>query len=138
MMVASYLEVYTVAIPTHNFTWQQGEDAVIHMVYKVDSEPVDLTGASLRMDVGPAGSAKLYTFNSSEAGPEDDIDDEAVLGADGSINIRVPRAVTLPGGPLASSVGSVLEYDVFLRIDGKQRKILKGEIFVEASKTLWN
>ena len=128
------------AIPVHNFTWQQGEDAVIKMVYKENSTPVDLTGASLRMDVGPAESGtKLYTFNTSDAAPEDDLDDEAVLGEDGSINIRVPRAVSLPGGPLAPSVSSVLEYDIFLRMaDGNQRKILKGQIFVEASKTLWN
>lgn len=126
------------AIPTHNFTWQQGEDAVISMVYKVDSAPVDLSAALLRMDVGPVGGERLYTFNSEDVVVEGDTDDEAILGADGTINIRIPRGVTLQGGALANSVGSVLEYDVFLRRGGKQSKILKGQIVVEASKTLWN
>jgi len=122
-------------VPTYNFTWQQGEDAVINLTYKVNGTPVDLTGYSLRMDVVGANQVS-YTFNTQDQDPE--TVDEVILGSDGSINIELPRSVTLPNGPLFNAVGQALEYDVFLRTPAnKQSKILKGTVTIEASKTLW-
>lgn len=139
-------------VATHNYTWQQGEDLTLSMLYKqgpVGSEiPVDLTGYSLRMDIVGADGLHRYTFNSDDI-PDPtvdevgELDNEAVLGADGSINITVPRTLTLPGGEIytditATTPNLTFQYDVFLRdTAGKQKKILKGTITVEKSVTLW-
>lgn len=130
------------SVPTHDFLWQQGEDGIIPIVYKdSNNNPVDLTGASLRMDVAAQGSnSPLYTFNSSEVDDELDPDsDEATLGgAAGTINIVVPRSVTLGTGALSSSIGSALVYDIFLRrADGTQKKLLSGTITIAPSVTKW-
>ena len=128
-------------IPQHNFTWQQGEDAVISLTYKDDSgNPIDLTGYSVRMEVAAPGSNSGYTFNTDDSDPET-VDEIVEPGSDGVILITIPRSVTLPTptpGALVGHVGSVVEYDVFLRnVSGKQKKILRGTISIEASKTLW-
>lgn len=138
----------------HNYTWAQGEDLVLSMLYKqgpVGAEvPVDLTGYKLRMDIVSAGTRR-FTFNSEAipdvdpiaAGDQPDAATEAVLGADGSINITIPRTLTLPGGELWDDINSptpvlTFDYDVFLRDpSNKQKKILKGQITVEKSVTLW-
>lgn len=142
-------------VAVHNYTWEQGEDLVLSMLYKqgpVGAEvPVDLTGYQLRMDiVTPAGERK-YTFNSDaiiDVDPttpelEGDTEEEAVLGADGSIAITIPRTLTLPGGEVYDDITATppvntFNYDVFLRDPSdKQKKILKGTITVEKSVTLW-
>lgn len=128
-----------IEIPRKDFVWQQGEDGEISLVYKAGdpAEPVDLTGYKLRMDIrASGGSTPLYTFNSDDADAE--TPDEAVLTADGEINIVIPRTVSLPAGPLASTIGQALNYDIFVRNpDGKQKKFLKGTVTIEASETLW-
>lgn len=138
-------------VAVQNWTWQEGEDLTMSLVYNegpVGSEaPVNLTGYSLRMDVVKDG-VRVFTFNSddiAEAGVDvvGPADNEATLGADGTINIVVPRSLTLPGGAVAALyVGNdeslLLNYDIFLRnTSGLQSKILRGTITVERSYTLW-
>lgn len=138
-----YNTYMTDVVPTNDLIWQQGEDLTISLVYNEGPSgaetPVDLTGYSLRMDV-VGNTGVIYTFNT------DDLDqatvDEAVLGADGSINIDVPRSLTLSGGDIfaemQSTNNSVFNYDVFLRNpQGKQYPILRGTITVVKSYTLW-
>jgi hypothetical protein len=140
-------------VTTANWTWQEGEDLVMSLVYNEGplgaETPVDLTGYQLRMDVVKDGT-RVFTFNSDDITPIDaqvDVvgpaDNEATLGADGSINIKVPRSLTLPGGAVAALfVGTdeslLLNYDAFLRATtGLQSKIIRGTITVERSYTLW-
>ena len=139
----------------HNYTWAQGEDLVLSLVYKSGPRgaevPVDLTGYSLRMDLALNDGTRIYTFNSDDIadvapetqGATPDTDLEVTLGTAGEINIVVPRSVTLPGGeafPFLDAANPVLiyNYDIFLRdtLD-KQKKILMGQISVEKSVTLW-
>ena len=140
---------------THNYTWAQGEDLEMAMVYRQGpegaEEPVDLTGYSLRMDIVTLASERRYTFNSADIADVDpvtpgsipDTTKEATLGSDGEISITVPRTLTLPSGELYADITGnppqlTFNYDVFLRNPaGKQRKILKGSIVVEKSYTLW-
>lgn len=135
-------------VPIQNYVWQQGEDLVISLVYKegqTDAEvPVDLTGYKLRMDICDS-NGPLFSFNSDDFtdGTLDNIgaaDNEAVLGVDGSINISVPRSLTLAGGAVfnAMSTTPLFNYDIFLRDpQDKQHPILRGTITVEKSYTLW-
>lgn len=140
---------------TYDYTWDQGEDLTILMVYKTNIEgtetPVDLTGYTLRMDIVTPEGARRYTFNSDTIndvdpvtpGAEPDSTEEAILGTDGSISITITRALTLPGGAIYADIAATpptltFNYDIFLRApDGKQKKILKGQINVEKSYTLW-
>lgn len=148
-------------VATHNYTWQQGEDLVLSMLYKegpVGAEvAIDLTGYALRMDIVGSDGVRRYTFNSddiAEVGVDEvgTADNEAVLGADGTINITVPRTLTLTNGELWADLTNptpnlTFQYDVFLRNVsgapggtipvGNQKKILKGSITVEKSVTLW-
>lgn len=137
-----------------NWTWQEGEDLAMSLIYNEgpdgSEQPVDLTGYQLRMDVVSAG-IRVFTFNSDDITPPDEAvdvvgpaDNEATLGADGSINIKVPRFLTLPGGavglllPAGGADSLLLNYDIFLRNpNGLQSKILRGTITVERSYTLW-
>lgn len=142
------------AAPTKNYTWGQGEDLTIDILYKegpVESAvPVDLTDYSLRMDIVEDG-IRLFTFNSEDIVPSDPAvddtgvaDNEAVLnhnGVEGAIHIVVPRHITLPDGELFPSLATnnIFDYDIFLRNDvsNTQTKILRGQITVEPSYTLW-
>lgn len=147
---------------TANFTWGQGEDLTVALIYKegpVGNEVVvDLSsGYEVRMDiVVPATKQRVYTFNTAAL---DDVDSEtpgdqpdAVVegtlgsgsGGSANINISVPRSLTLPGGAVFTLFDgnpgvSVFGYDIFLRntVSDKQVKILTGTITVEASNTLW-
>jgi hypothetical protein len=125
------------------------------MIYKqgvAGSEvPVDLTNYAVRMDIRTADTARtyVYTFNSEDITEIPSVDNtgssdnEAVLGSDGSINIVVPRSLTLPGGTVANYITAsntnALIYDIFLRnkTTNKQNKILAGSISVNRSVTLW-
>lgn len=140
---------------TFNYTWAQGEDLNIQMVYKEGPAgaevPVDLTLWSLRMDIVTLTGTRRYTFNSADiadvdpdtVGAQPDSTKESTLGTGGAISILVPRTLTLPGGALYTDISAptpqlIFNYDVFLRdAAGKQRKILKGTITVEKSYTLW-
>lgn len=143
-------------VASHNYTWEQGEDLTLLMVYKTGlpgaETPVDLTGYSLRMDIVTPDGQRRFTFNSDavtdvdpvEPGDQADPVTEAVLGTDGSISITIPRSLTLPGGEIYDDITAnppllTFNYDVFLRApDNKQRKILKGQVTVERSYTLWS
>lgn len=147
---------------TANFTWGQGEDLSVALIYKegtVGSETVvDLsTGYEVRMDiVVPATKERVYTFNTAALtdvdpitpGAQPDATVEGVLsnGSSGSANITisVPRSLTLPTGAVYVKMTdvspvTVFAYDIFLRNTGsnKQAKILTGTITVEGSNTLW-
>ncbi len=133
------------AIPTYDFVWQQGEDGTINLVYRRDGATVNLTGYKLRMDVRSEVGAALFTFNSDDIVEVPSVDatgatdNEAVLGADGSIKIVVPRSTSLNDGAFVPSIGKALPYDIFLRdTNNKQRKIMKGTITIESSQTRWN
>lgn len=127
-----------------DFEWDQGADLGISITYKIDNEPVDLTGYKARMDIAKPSSAErvasLYTFNTDD----DDVvtHDEITLYGDGLIYVEVPRSLTLDGGPIYSDLENATQvkyiYDLFLRdVAGRQRKILQGEITVLRSVTLW-
>lgn len=147
---------------TANFTWGQGEDLSVQLIYKEGPEGsetvVDLSsGYELRMDiVDPATKERVYTFNTNALSdadsvvpgdqPDSIIEGSLSSGASGTPNIviSVPRAVTLPGGAayvkmtLATPV-LVFGYDIFLRntSSDRQAKILTGMITIEGSNTLW-
>lgn len=143
------------SIPTYAFTWEQGDDLTINMVYKqgtAGSEAaVDLTNYAIRMDIRTADTTRtlVYTFNSEDITEIPSVDNtgssdnEATLGSDGTINIVVPRSLTLPGGAIANYISATstnaLIYDIFLRnkSTNKQNKILAGAITVNRSVTLW-
>lgn len=146
-----------------NFTWPQGEDLVVELIYKEGDSAetataIDLsTGYAVRMDiVVPTTKERVFTFNSQEiadvdpnmTGEQPDADLEGALsaGLNGAPNIviTVPRTLTLPGGAIyaltnGSPAVSVFNYDLFLRntVSDRQAKILQGTITVEASNTLW-
>ena len=139
--------------PTRDFTWVQGADLTLNFVYKEGDDPetatpVDLTDYQLRMDVvsQDVPPVRIVTLNSDDItdGDVDDVgsaDNEATLGADGSIAITISRALTLEGGPIYDQMQAfafTFKYDIFLRDgDGLQHPILKGSITVEPSVTLW-
>ena len=147
-------------VPELNLTWQVGEDLKLSMVYKTTSSPngLDLTGYSLRMDIGfpvegPATeSGSLVVLNSAaipdtdplKSGAQADTSDfEVTLGSQGQIEITIGRAVTLPPSRIWGKLTdnppvNIFDYDIFLRDpQGKQRKILRGQIVLENSVTLW-
>lgn len=152
---------------TQNFTWDQGADLNVQLIYKegatVDTATVvDLsTGYAVRMDiVVPATKERIYTFN-SESIPDVDpvttgdqadsvIEGTLTSGAGGTpnINITVPRALTLPDNGVDGAVYekmtgvppvTVFNYDVFLRNKStdKQAKVLTGTVTIIESYTLW-
>lgn len=148
---------------TANFTWPQGEDLLIELIYKEGDTaetavPVDLsTGYAVRMDiVVPNSKTRVFTFNSAEivdvdpdqTGDQPDAEIEVPLssGANGTpnISVSVSRALTLPGGAIYSLISAspatyIFNYDMFLRntVTDKQARILQGTITVEESNTLW-
>lgn len=143
-------------VSAYSMTWEVGEDLNLSFTYKVgpsgSEEPVDLSSVyAVRMDIRSNDNSfgLLYTFNSSditESPPVDEsgsADNEITLGSDGTISIRIPRSVVLPGGAIydymiANNVSSYA-YDIFLRntdLD-TQKKILKGTIGINQSVTRW-
>lgn len=143
-------------VASNDYTWQQGEDLTISLIYKlgpVGAEvPVDLTSYSLRMDLGGPQGEILTVLNDktiTDADPytagnqPDPAPFEITLGAAGQISINLSRSLTLPGSKINSYINAnpdstVFPFDIFLRDPaGKNRKILKGNITVEKSVTLW-
>lgn len=147
-------------VPIQNFEWEQGEDLEIAILYGTGPDttnmtPKDLTGYSVRMDIRATDvlGERVYTFNSTDladldgSGPEsiDDTTKEITPpGSDGIIRIVVPRSLTVQGGPIYDLMTdplnpvSVFQYDIFLRDTAdKQAKIMKGNITVNRSVTLW-
>jgi len=144
---------------SYDYTWNQGEDLLIALVYKSgpvgSAVPVDLNLYSFRMDiVGPDGKV-LSVINDKTitdtdpytAGNQTDTAPfEVALNAGGtlgSIRIDLSRALTLPGGPFYKYINAnppvkVFSYDMFLRDNnGKQKKIMMGTITIERSVTHW-
>jgi hypothetical protein len=151
----------------HNFTWEQGADLPIKMVYKegetvATAVPIDLSSNySVRMDIVLVNSQgikeRLYTFNSEEIPDVDEADGdqpdgapfESTLssGAGGTPNIaiKVPRSITLPpdGKLYLKMIGpnrtNLFQFDIFLRnkTTDTQVKVLEGTITVKESFTLW-
>ncbi len=146
------------AVPSLALTWEQGDDLTMTILYKEgpsgQEQPVNLSGGAYqcRMDIrtGDTQRTLLYTFNSDDIVELPSVDavgsadNEAVLTADGYINIKVPRAISLPGGPVANYVSATntatLVYDVFIRkmATNTQTKILQGTITINRSVTLWS
>lgn len=141
---------------TYDYTWDQGADLDISMIYKVGADvasatAIDLTNYSVRMDIrkDTIDGTRVYTFNSEDIAGDAAVDvagatdNEAVLGADGSIKISVPRSLTLPpsGAVYTQMVSGSYKfyYDIMLRnkTTNKQVKILQGIITVAKSATLW-
>ena len=148
---------------TETFTWPQGEDLTIELIYKegptaATAVAVDLsTGYAVRMDlVVPGTNEVIYTFNSEDipdvdpltAGSQPDTVTEGTMssGAGGTANISivVSRALTLPGGAVYQKMTEappVLSFntDIFLRntVSNRQAKILTATVNVEKSYTLW-
>lgn len=145
-------------VPTQTVSWEQGTDLVLKYIHRTGPDaqsmtPTDLTGYAVRMDIraGSVTGERVYTFNSEEitdvdpieVGDQSDAVVEATLGVDGSINITVPRALTLPGGAIydqltGSPAVTVFVADIILRdTGGKQSKILSLTISINATATLW-
>lgn len=146
---------------TQNFTWDQGSDLKVQLIYKEGADAlsavaIDLsTGYAVRMDlVSPTTKEIIYTFNSADITdvdpitpsdqPDTTLEGTLTSGAGGTpnISITVPRAITLPGGVVYDQMqaGTVLfNYDLFLRNTNTntQVKILKGTVTVTESYTLW-
>lgn len=147
---------------TADFTWGQGEDLTIELIYKEGltaetAVAIDLSiGYAVRMDIVVQGNKEhIYTFNSaaltdynaSVSGNQPDTTVDAALsnGSGGTPNIAivVPRTLTLP--PAGAIYKKMLrgvnkfDYDIFLRntVSNRQVKVLKGTITVEESDTLW-
>lgn len=141
-------------VATQDYTWEQGDDLIIEIVYKVNDVAVDLTageGFSVRMDIAPllnnVPQAPVFSFNSDDfdGGGLDVVgaaDNEVVFpSTPGTIHVVVPRGLTLGAGAIASELSStnVFGYDLFLRDKGldTQKKLVKGQITVNRSITQW-
>ena len=123
-----------------NYTWVQGEDLDIKVTYKKGDPnipegeagavaPVDLTGWEARLSIGNYGTPIL---NIEEGAAN------VSLGADGVIEITLPRSELLEGGTLYPKLTQVSQntfgYDLFVRDPGgKPFKVLSGQIYVERS-----
>jgi hypothetical protein len=137
-----------------DYQWDQGADLIISLTYQEgpqgEEAPVDLSkGYAVRMDIAPISGntigTRVFSFNSldfegelDQPGPDDN---EVTLGPAGEIVIKVPRSLTLPGGPVGDALPKQTKYvyDVFLRntTSNTQKKILSGNITVVRSVTLW-
>ena len=139
--------IFMVAV--QDYTWEQGDDLIIEIVYKINDVPVDLSNHSVRMDIAPVTGATVgspvWSFNSEDLSgspldTEGIADNEAVLDAQGNIHIRVPRDLTLTGViGAALPTTTTYAYDLFLRDKGAntQKKLLRGNITVNRSITHW-
>lgn len=140
---------------TYNYEWNQGEDLLIALVYKSgpigESEPVDLTLYSFRMDI-VAPDGKVLTVANDDAitdsdpytaGDQADNVFEVTMDNAGEIRIDLSRSLTLPGGAFYKYISAntsirTFSYDMFLRdFNGKQKKIMGGTITIERSVTHW-
>ena len=142
-------------VAIQNYTWGQGEDLQISLVYKSgpigEEVPVDLTSYSLRMDIAGPDGRVLSVLNDdaiadtdpNTPGNQGDTTYEVVMnqGGDGGILISLSRALTLPGGIFYRYIQTGVEdfqYDIFLRNGAnKQIKLIQGTISIEKSITQW-
>ena len=140
---------------TYDFTWAQGEDKILSMVYKSgpvgEAEPVDLGNYKLRMDI-VAPDGKILTVANDELiadadpyteGAQADNAFEVTLGGEGQIRIELSRLLTLPDGPFYKYITAnppirTFTYDIFMRdAFEKQKKVMQGVITIERSVTHW-
>lgn len=133
----------------YNYNWSQGEDLVISLTYKTgpagSETAVDLTGYTAHMTIASGGNT-VFTAQSDGSNPAVVLNKDASgTTANGAIRITIPRNATLVAGTgtksvfdLLSAGVNVFDYDIFLRdAGGTQSKILKGQIYVDKSVTLW-
>lgn len=147
-----------------NITWVQGTDKHLKLLYKVGATAdtaaaIDLSNAgdySLRMDLVDNTGDRINVFNSEDLldtdpvapGDQDPDTDKEVTFANGTggwnIDIKISRALTLPGGAIYDKMVAetpVLSYlgDVILRdnLTDEQTKILTVNVRIEKSYTLW-
>lgn len=128
---------------TVNFKWPQGEDLEIALIYKEGGSENSASAVSLssgydaRLDVVlPATKAVLFTA---------DFPGAIYLGSGANkapnIVVTLPRSLTLTGGALFTNFDTTtnFNYDMFLRntTTDKQVKILRGQLQIERSNTLW-
>jgi hypothetical protein len=128
---------------TVNFKWPQGEDLEIALIYKEGGSENSASAVSLssgydaRMDIVlPATKDVLHTA---------DFPGAIALGTGANkapnIVVSLPRSLTLEGGVLFTNLTTTtnFNYDLFLRntTTDKQVKILRGQINIERSNTLW-
>lgn len=139
----------------YDYTWHQGEDFVISLVYKAGAAgseaEVNLSAYSLRMDIAAPNGNVLTVLNDKTVADADpytvgnqaDTSYEVVLGTAGQISITLARSLTLPGGAFeryisANPAQTSFSYDIFLRDPaGKQTKILYGTLSLNKSVTKW-
>lgn len=143
-------------MPVHPYVWEQGEDLIIEVIYKVNDVAVEMTMEShaVRMDIAPKPAPPvptgppIFSFNSDDLDDspldEEGPDDNEVTFPEskpGAIHIKVPRALTLPGGAIGESLETTraYEYDLFIRdkISNLNRKLLRGTITINPSVTHW-
>jgi len=140
---------------TYNYEWSQGEDLTISLIYKSgpqgETQPVDLTSYSFRMDIVAPDGRPLAVLNDkaiadtdpSITGNQPDNEFEVTMSEDGEILIHLSRALTLPGGHFyryitANPPIQNFAYDMFLRDpQDRQKKIMGGVITIERSVTAW-
>ena len=140
-------------VAVNNVEWEQGEDFVMHLVYKENDTPVDLTNYEVRMDIGvDKAPGIVLTLNSADLTGLDDqgnpvdsegpADNEITVDEEGNIDIFITRYLTLPGGVIGNrlATGNTFVYDLFVRdtAANRQKKLAKGSITVNKSVTLWN
>jgi hypothetical protein len=128
---------------TVNFKWPQGEDLEIALIYKEGGSENSASAVSwssgydARMDIVlPATKDVLHTA---------DFPGAIALGTGANkapnIVVSLPRSLTLEGGVLYENLATTtnFNYDLFLRntTTDKQVKILRGQINIERSNTLW-
>lgn len=130
----------------YNYTWAQGEDLKISLIYsQTDANgvntPVDLSGYSLKMQIGlPNNPTPVYTVDSTVSASG-----TVSMDSSGHINITIPRTVLLSGGDLYDDVSGLsgktnFIYDIFIKSGGSSptyKKVLKGHITIDKSVTLW-
>lgn len=121
-----------------NFNWPQGEDLSIQLAYKegpaaTSAKVLNLsTGYSLRMDIFLPNEV-LVSITSPE--------NVLLKATSPNIEILLDRELTLPGGVIEEKFPAIqtFSYDVFLRntVTDRQVKILRGNLKIERSGTLW-
>ena len=141
---------------SHTYTWNQGTDLVMSLIYKAgpvgSAEPVDLSAYAFRMDiVAPDGNvlivandAEIEDVDPFEPNAQPDTSYEVTMNTVGEIQVTLNRSLTLPGGKFYKYISAhtpirTFSYDMMLRDTSInfQTKVLEGTIVISPSVTLW-